>query len=219
MLISLVAVASSFSSCARPARCGASWVPSPSERYVASRIPRRCEEVPGGGGRSLPEQPRRSAAALSVTAVTAALLWQQGIRPARAQKKPPKPVVAQDKNFQPVELGAWLKSSKGQPDLVLGLRGEPYFLMPGKDGGALRNFAFRAECTHLGCLVNWSRVQNKFVCPCHGSEYDDQGSVIKGPAPKNLSLAHVELTESNKVRLVAWTEEDFRDGSAPWWLA
>ena len=66
-------------------------------------------------------------------------------------------------------------------------------------------------------------------CPCHGSEYDAQGLVIKGPAPKSLQLAHVELTESQKVReaffapwsgevkLSYWEDEDFRDGSPPWW--
>ncbi|CAJ1406146.1 unnamed protein product [Effrenium voratum] len=168
------------------------------------------------------ELPRRSlAAAAAAGSVALALLKVPGPAPASAlvTKKPPKPVVAQDKSFQPVEVASWAQASKGQPDLVLGLRGDPYFLLPGKDGGALRNFALRAECTHLGCLANWNRVVNKFVCPCHGSEYDDQGKVLKGPAPQSLALAHVELTETQKVRLVAWTEEDFRDGSEPWWAA
>lgn len=157
---------------------------------------------------------RRVAAA---AAVACALLLKGQPVGALMSTKPPKPVVAQDKNFQPVEVQSWVQASKGQPDLVIGLRGDPYYLLPGQDGGAIRNFALRAECTHLGCLANWNRVVNKFVCPCHGSEYDAQGSVIKGPAPKSLALAHVELTDSQKVRLSAWSEEDFRDGTEPWW--
>ncbi|CAE7766385.1 petC-1 [Symbiodinium microadriaticum] len=110
----------------------------------------------------------------------------------------PRPSVkkAQDKNWQ--QVASWVKSAKGQPDLVLGLRGEAYFLLPGKDGGAIRNFALKAECTHLGCLASWNRVGNKFVCPCHGSQYDENGSVLKGPAPNSLALAHVELTETQQ---------------------
>ncbi|CAE7391784.1 petC-1 [Symbiodinium sp. CCMP2456] len=165
---------------------------------------------------------RRSlAGALPVALVTTLLVWQKGVAPAWAliMNKPPKPVIAQDKNWQQVDVASWVKSAKGQPDLVLGLRGEAYFLLPGKDGGAIRNFALKAECTHLGCLASWNRVGNKFVCPCHGSQYDENGSVLKGPAPNSLALAHVELTETQQVRLAPWTEEDFRDGSSPWWFA
>mmetsp|Transcript_67968 Transcript_67968/g.150704 ORF Transcript_67968/g.150704 Transcript_67968/m.150704 type:complete len:229 (-) Transcript_67968:34-720(-) len=184
-------------------------------------------------GRSLPARARvlrRAAAdphrrsattAFSLAVVTASLVWQKDSKPARGiiSSKPPKPVIAQDKSWQQVEVASWVKSSKGQPDLVLGLRGDAYFLLPGKDGGALRNFALKAECTHLGCLASWSRAANKFVCPCHGSQYDENGSVLKGPAPKSLALAHVELNEKQQVRLLPWTEEDFRDGTPPWWFA
>lgn len=42
-----------------------------------------------------------------------------------------------------------------------------------------------AHCTHLGCKIN--RTENDLlVCPCHGSEYDLSGKVVKGPAYKNL---------------------------------
>lgn len=145
------------------------------------------------------------------------LLWQNGSQPAAA-KKPPKPVIAKDASFQTVSVSSWTKTSKGKPDMVLGLRDDAYFLLPGTEGGALRNFALKAECTHLGCLANWSQVARKFVCPCHGSEYDDQGTVLKGPAPRSLALAHVEVTDDQQVRIVPWIEEDFRDGSEPWWM-
>lgn len=44
-----------------------------------------------------------------------------------------------------------------------------------------------AHCTHLGCVIN--QIENgRLVCPCHGSEYDLNGRVIKGPAYKNLEI-------------------------------
>mmetsp|Transcript_45738 Transcript_45738/g.106183 ORF Transcript_45738/g.106183 Transcript_45738/m.106183 type:complete len:218 (-) Transcript_45738:15-668(-) len=132
--------------------------------------------------------------------------------------KPPRSRIAQDKGFREVTLSGWVILSGGQPDLVLGLRGEPYYLLPGDAGASIKNFALKAECTHLGCLAEWRQSENKFVCPCHGSEYDAQGKVLRGPAPSSLALSHVELVSDEKVQLSAWLEEDFRDGSAPWWL-
>ena len=34
-----------------------------------------------------------------------------------------------------------------------------------------------------GCVVPWSETDNKFKCPCHGSQYNFQGKVVRGPAP------------------------------------
>lgn len=43
-------------------------------------------------------------------------------------------------------------------------------------------------CTHLGCLVK--PVENNpeigYACPCHGSNFNPEGKVLGGPAPKDL---------------------------------
>ena len=44
--------------------------------------------------------------------------------------------------------------------------------------------AISLVCTHLGCTV--SRIETGFLCPCHGSQYDGDGNVVGGPAPKTL---------------------------------
>lgn len=44
-----------------------------------------------------------------------------------------------------------------------------------------------AHCTHLGCIINQTE-NDRLVCPCHGSEYDLNGNVLKGPAYKNLEV-------------------------------
>lgn len=45
-------------------------------------------------------------------------------------------------------------------------------------------FAMSAVCTHLGCTVG--SVEWGHQCPCHGSKFDRNGLVIRGPAPKPL---------------------------------
>merc|ERR1719247_1781156 len=81
----------------------------------------------------------------------------------------------------------------------------------------MADFALNAVCTHLGCVVPWNKAENKFMCPCHGSQYNKEGKVVRGPAPLSLALAHREQDETGKVLLRTWTETDFRTGEAPWW--
>ena len=45
---------------------------------------------------------------------------------------------------------------------------------------------FSPICPHLGCYYNWSDAQNRFMCPCHGSQYTFDGTHIAGPAPRGL---------------------------------
>jgi Rieske Fe-S protein len=44
--------------------------------------------------------------------------------------------------------------------------------------------AVKTICTHKGCDVELEG--NKFVCPCHGSEYTIDGKVTEGPAKADL---------------------------------
>jgi len=41
-----------------------------------------------------------------------------------------------------------------------------------------------ARCTHLGCIIEKS--DEGFLCPCHGSCYDNEGKVLSGAAPVDL---------------------------------
>jgi cytochrome b6-f complex iron-sulfur subunit len=41
-------------------------------------------------------------------------------------------------------------------------------------------------CTHLGCPVAWVPGDNRFECPCHGSQFNRDRSVYRGPAQQPL---------------------------------
>lgn len=53
-------------------------------------------------------------------------------------------------------------------------------------------------CTHLGCRVKFQTDQHKFICPCHGGVFDDQGNNKSGPPPKPLERYPVKI-ENGKI--------------------
>ncbi|HEY8286200.1 MAG TPA: Rieske 2Fe-2S domain-containing protein [Chloroflexota bacterium] len=53
--------------------------------------------------------------------------------------------------------------------------------------------ALEQTCTHQGCAVNWTPKDQRFECPCHGSQFDKQGNLVAGPAPYGLYRHHLRV--------------------------
>ncbi|MEP6831818.1 MAG: Rieske (2Fe-2S) protein [Gemmatimonas sp.] len=62
--------------------------------------------------------------------------------------------------------------------------------------------AFTSICTHEGCTVS-GYVGGRLVCPCHGSEYNQNGQVVAGPAPSPLREYAVTLDSTAQTLTIA----------------
>ena len=59
--------------------------------------------------------------------------------------------------------------------------------------------AISVTCTHLGCTVRTSDAG--FECPCHGSQYDNDGFVTGGPAPRPLDWYQVSVAPNGELEI------------------
>lgn len=67
---------------------------------------------------------------------------------------------------------------------VIDVAGEPTAVYA-HPGGHME--AVSAICTHLGCTIGFNAADVSWDCPCHGSRFATDGTVIQGPATKNLT--------------------------------
>lgn len=61
--------------------------------------------------------------------------------------------------------------------------------------------AFSSRCPHLGCKVHYNGEKQRFLCPCHQGEFDQEGVALSGPPAKaNQRLSRFEVeTEGNSL--------------------
>jgi glycine/D-amino acid oxidase-like deaminating enzyme/nitrite reductase/ring-hydroxylating ferredoxin subunit len=66
---------------------------------------------------------------------------------------------------------------------ILNLDGERVACSRDSDG---KLHTVSAHCTHMGCIVHWNKAEGTWDCPCHGSRFQVDGSVLGGPAETPL---------------------------------
>ena len=119
-----------------------------------------------------------------------------------------------DPSRKPASAGTVAEYVQGQGEAVANLVG---YVLPGElnsvqdlkpgEGAIIRRdlnkiAAYRHEdgrieersavCTHVGCIVQWNGTEKCWDCPCHGSQFRIDGSVINGPAVRPLDEVKAE---------------------------
>lgn len=51
------------------------------------------------------------------------------------------------------------------------------------------------KCTHRGCELNVGG--GIYTCPCHGSQFTKEGTVLQGPAEQNLTTYSIKTDDEN----------------------
>lgn len=128
----------------------------------AARPSRRSLLVTGAGG--------------IAAGIAAVLGIQQVGRPA------PKPITAQGPLVE--KNGSW-KPVKAIAELP---ENTPVAFRSGAIEGFLtRNgsqvTALSAVCTHMGCILNYSKFRDRFECPCHGATFERDGQPTNYASP------------------------------------
>lgn len=59
--------------------------------------------------------------------------------------------------------------------------------------------AMSAICPHLGCTVNAVVGKTPYLCPCHGSHFDQNGAVVNGPSPRGLTWFLVTISKDGRL--------------------
>ncbi len=83
-----------------------------------------------------------------------------------------------------------------QPGTVTPFSEARFFLLRAEAGGFL---ALYSRCTHLACIVGWEADKHEYACPCHGSVFAEDGSVINPPAPRPLDMFQITIEDDGRV--------------------
>jgi menaquinol-cytochrome c reductase iron-sulfur subunit len=100
-------------------------------------------------------------------------------------------------SFVMTEEDAFIESTKAQQIWVIK-----------KSGTNVK--VFSPICPHLGCRYQWNSNRKLFICPCHHSVFNIDGSVLSGPAPRPLDTLPKKI--ENDYLYVMW--ERFKPGIA-----
>ncbi len=143
----------------------------------------------------------------TVVGIVAPILVYVWAPPAKGQRKAALPVTL-DKPLDQIQPGdavqiqapnnsAFVMADGGGDNAPGELAFGGYVVNPG-DGKSVQVFAI--NCSHLGCSIGLNSAAKSFDCPCHGSRFNLDGSVLHGPATAPLAhLAWKQTSDPQKI--------------------
>jgi Rieske Fe-S protein len=63
-----------------------------------------------------------------------------------------------------------------------------------------RLIALSSLCTHRACQLKIA-PDKSFICPCHGSTFDPEGVLTKGPAERNLPQLPIRIDGAGRLHV------------------
>ncbi len=95
-----------------------------------------------------------------------------------------------EKNFVPEDLYEVGHAKDFEPGRIYPFSSGKFYIYKFDDGGLM---AVSYRCTHLGCTINYSEGDKKFICPCHASAFNIKGEVLSPPATRPLDTLPVYI--------------------------
>lgn len=94
-------------------------------------------------------------------------------------------------------------NNRGDNVLIIDLLASQNSALTSSGGSLIRNdiiiintgggfVALSSICTHTGCTVTYNSASGELPCPCHGSLFSINGSVLQGPAEAPLKRYSIE---------------------------
>jgi Rieske Fe-S protein len=77
----------------------------------------------------------------------------------------------------------------------------PALVVAARLGPPARYLAYKAECTHAGCLVTWVAEDQQIECPCHQSRFASDGRVVNPPANQQLRVLEARADDLGSLRV------------------
>lgn len=85
------------------------------------------------------------------------------------------------------------------------------FLVKPRGGGKV--YALSAACTHMGCMISWLDSTDTFLCPCHGAQYNADGSTLSGIA--RHPLPHLWIWTDKHGDVFVWAVDEHPTVTTP----
>lgn len=63
---------------------------------------------------------------------------------------------------------------------------KPQLIINGFESGKNLLTPTTKRCPHLGCALKWNKAEHSWDCPCHGSRFEEDGTLIDNPATGNI---------------------------------